>query len=58
MNYDKRIERVRRLYNQAIVDGQTNKVMQGYYLMKMLLKKQVDAGDIREKLIIGLRGDN
>ena len=55
MNYDKRIERVKRLYNQAIVDGQTDKVMQGYYLMTVLLKKQVDAGDIREKLINGLR---
>jgi len=57
MNYEKRIQRVKRLYNQAIEDGQTNKVMQGYYLMKVLLKKQVDAGDIREKLIIGLRND-
>ena len=55
MNYDKRIERVKRLYNQAIVDGQTDKVMQGYYLMTVLLKNQVDAGDIREKLITGLR---
>lgn len=55
MNYEKRIQKVKRLYNQAIVDGQTDKVMQGYYLMKVLLSKQVDAGDIREKLINGLR---
>lgn len=55
MNYEKRIQKVKRLYNQAIEDGQTNKVMQGYYLMTLLLSKQVDAGDIREKLINGLR---
>jgi hypothetical protein len=55
MNYDKRIQRVKRLYNQAIEDGQTNKVMQGYYLMTLLLSKQVNTGNVREKLINGLR---
>jgi hypothetical protein len=55
MNYEKRIQRVKRLYNQAIEDGQTNKVMQGYYLMTLLLSKQVDAGNVRKKLINGLR---
>lgn len=42
MNYEKRIRRVARLYQQAIEDQIPHKMMQGYYLLTELNKKQYD----------------
>lgn len=37
-----RIERVMKLYNQAIADRLQHKVMQGYYLIQELKKRSVE----------------
>lgn len=40
MNYENRIRKVSRLYQQAIADQLPHKMMQGYYLLIELNKKQ------------------